>query len=144
MDAVQSVDGKVESIPSLRVRRVETPEEVRLLMPAIAKNELLTKYVLKRFADPDTLILRYGKSCMVVSILEHDFFGKVGLIAWAQNPDHFPAKEALWIAEKWSQDKGATQMVAFVGEEGPFDRPKAFARLTGMRPFRLVFGKEIE
>jgi hypothetical protein len=144
MESVNVVDGRVEPITRLTVRRVETAEELKILLPSIIHNELLTKYVMKRFQDPDTLILRYGASCIVMTILEHDFFGKVGLITWGQNPDHADVRQIMWICGEWAKERGATQLVAFIGEEGPWDRLKAFQRLTKMRPYRMVVAKELE
>src|SRR6516164_514958 len=103
MESVLSVDGKEEltSIPMLH--RVDSIDTLQQLMPFLSHNEKLMSYVLRNFRDPNTLILAAGRSCLVMSMLEHDFFGKVGLLAWVQNPDHFPGKKGLELAYGWAQ-----------------------------------------
>src|SRR5678816_4167054 len=69
------------------VRRVTTPEELEKFLPTIAHHELATLYAVKHFQDPDTVILYRGQSCIMASIMEHDFFGRIALIVWGQNSD---------------------------------------------------------
>jgi hypothetical protein len=144
MESVQSVDGKVELMDTPMAHRVDDLNTFQNLMPYLTHNQKLVNYCLRHFRDPDTLILACGRSCIVVSILEHDFFGRIGLLAWAQNPDHFPPRKALELAYGWAQSKGATQMVAFLDQEiSPWKKLKGLMRLTGMVPFRMCFAKEL-
>lgn len=145
MDAVKDVDTKERSQEkTLRVQRVDDLSSFQQLMPFIAHNEDIQRFAIKRFRDPDTLILRYGKSCFIVYVLDDDFLGgRVAIFVWAQNPDHMPTKEVMSIVDEWSRDRGAERLVAFVGEDGPMMRLKALRRLTGMKPHKIAIAKEL-
>ena len=143
MDSASSAVGQVESTEELRVHRVDTVSKLQDLMPFVSHNQELLKYVVATWRDPDTLILRYGRSCAIVSILDHPFMGKIAIFAWGQNPDRFNTKAGLNLVERWSKDRGATKLISFVDENGPWNRIPAFTRLTGMTPYRMVFAKEL-
>lgn len=147
MPDVNFVVGKVESTPApSAVRHVQTEAELNRFLPTIRHHEMATMYVKKHFQDPDTLILYRGNSCIITSIIEHDFFGRIALIVWGQNDDKrlSTVYQAMQMVRWWAKDdKKAVSVVAFVGEEGPWDRIKVFTRLTGLKPFRMVFAQEL-
>lgn len=146
MPDVNSVVGRVESTTLTRVLRVANEKELEKFLPTIAGHEMATMYCVKHFKDPDTLILYRGNSCLITSIIEHDFFGRIALIVWGQNADKLvrTVHEAMQLVQWWAKDDmHAVSLVAFVGEEGPWNKIEAFKRLTGMKPFRMVFAKEL-
>jgi hypothetical protein len=125
----------------VRVQDLKTLPDV---ITCLSHNEDAQAYVLKRWRDPDTLILQCERSVLIASILEHDFFGgRVGVLVWAQNPDHVPVRPVLRVVEEWARDRGASRLISFMDENGPWEKLKAFRRLTGMVPFRMVFAKEL-
>jgi hypothetical protein len=146
MPDVKSADGKEESTSLRSVRRVSTEAELYKFLATVRDNPQVTMYATKHYNDPDTLILYRENACLITSIIEHDFFGRIALIVWGQNKDKrvTTVRQALEIIKWWAKDDmRALSLVAFVGEEGPWKRIKGFCRLTGMRPFRMVFSKEL-
>jgi hypothetical protein len=140
-DDASVADGREKSHSIERVQDIPTLQN---LMPFITHSEELQRYVLARWRDPNTLILRYERSVVVASVLEHDFFGgKICVLVWAQNPDHFPVRIGMGIVEEWARERGASRLVAFMDESGPWQRLKAYMRLTGLKPFRMCFAKEL-
>jgi hypothetical protein len=146
MPDVNNVVGRVESTTGSGVRRVTTEQELEKFLPMIAHHEKATMYAIRHYEDPDTIILYRGQSCIMASIIEHDFFGRIALIVWGQNRDNklSTVHEAMQLVQWWAKDdKKAVSVVAFVGEEGPWGRIPAFTRLTGLKPFRMVFAQEL-
>ncbi|SRR6266849_812681 len=146
MDVANVVETK-ESSPSgseLHIERVQTLDSLQaLLMECLPNNDVAQKYVMKHFNDPETLILKYGRSCMIASVLEHDFFGKICVLVWVQNPDHYSPRTAQRVVEQWAEARGCEAIVSFLDENGPWTKLKAYMRLTGLRPFRMVFHKKL-
>lgn len=138
--AVSDAGGKEKSLSIVRVQDLKSLQGV---MPYLAHNELVQAYVMKRFRDPDTLILQHEKSVVVASVLEHDFFGRVCILAWAQNPEHVSTRKVQQTVEMWAKDRGATHLIAFLDENGPWKRIKGLMRLTGLKPYRMVFSREL-
>jgi hypothetical protein len=144
MEDVKVVDGKVES--QIVALRVDSVEKLQHLLPFLAMKPNVQTYCRRHITDPLTLILTNGaKSCLIASILEHDFFGRICIYVWAQNADQMDIRHLryyLQMAEDWAKTKGAEKIVAFVDDEGPWKRLPAYLRLTGLNPYRMVFAKE--
>src|SRR5262245_24223683 len=84
---------------SNKLERVQDLNTLQRILPFVMHSPRLYDYVLKMFRDPDTLILwllEYEKSLLVASVIDHLFFGgKVCILVWAQNPDHYPVRTAM-------------------------------------------------
>lgn len=143
MEDVETVATKVP----LRLTRVDSVETVQALMPYLSHNEELLAYATRMFRDPDTLILWDGhRGCAITSLMEHPFVGRIAVLAWAQNPDHHGLSElrqVMWTIGQWAKERGATKLCSFVGADGPWQNPRAYSRLTGLQPHRIVFAKEL-
>jgi len=150
MADVNGVDTKAKSedtgagsdVP-FKPQRVNDLNGLQEILSITAGNEAAQTYAMRRWRDPDTLILWQQRSCVMVSIIEHDFFGRIACIVWAQNPDHVSVKKTLEMVEGWALDRRCESVVSFLDENGPWTRLKPYMRLTGLKPFRMVFSKKL-
>lgn len=135
MEDVRSVGGKERS----PVQRVQSAEDVALLLPRIIKRPKLITLAYNALQDDDGAVWIWGKrSFAIAHVMDTDLYGRMASLDWLEGELGFRVKKDLApIMEEWARTRGAKLIATYVMEE------RAWERLTGWKPFALVLAKEL-
>jgi len=130
--SASSVGGGLNAI------RVQDVNEVQNLLVSI-NDVWISRYILNHFRDPDTLIMRAGRSCFIASVVRHDLMADTAIVVWAQNPDHYPTRVAYEIINQWALSRGCHHVAAYIDPSSKlWQRMAATKRLLGLKPYKIV------